>query len=212
MREQIAEDEHQLDRERRPARHRVVGNVARTRDELLAVRRRVEECLRFLVPETQENLIAQHSRAVEPCAIEREVVQRDGGEAKRGMILEEAGDLRNAVLVRAQYPPVSHQCAEEKFPIPYRHHRQLGVVEYPRGFGNAAQHETIPSGENLLVTSGTNAPLASVIEDAFRAVDCGAQLGERHPMSVRELGRIVLHVQNVAPLEVSLGRHAPIRG
>jgi hypothetical protein len=84
-------------------------------------------------------------------------------------------------------------------------------VESARGIGEAAHHEAVPSGENLLVATGTYAPLSRAVQDAFGALDRRAQLGHGNAVRLRECLRLVWNVEDVAALEVALCCHAPVR-
>src|SRR5260221_475321 len=71
--EELAHPQRCFHRQGRSRWHRVVGHVARTRDQLLVVARRVEEGPGALVPEPPDHRIRPLPGAIEPEAIERQL-------------------------------------------------------------------------------------------------------------------------------------------
>src|SRR5687768_18549863 len=109
--------EQQLDGERRSRGGRVVGDVAWTGDELLRVFRGIEEGASLLIPEPLDHRIGDLPRTVDPALVERQLVNRDESKRDRGVILEEAADSSDTVLVRAHHSSVAHRFRREELGV-----------------------------------------------------------------------------------------------
>ena len=209
---QVRQQKQQFHRERRPARHRIVGDVARACDELFPIGGGVEECLRLVIPEARDDFVTELDGAIEPARFECERIEGNGGQSERRVILEEAGNLRHAFLVRAHHAPVLHECLEEKIAAAPRHVRKVIVHEHAGRLRNGAHHQAVPTREDLLVAPGAHASLTRLVQNAPGPVDRGAQLGQRDPVRFGERLRLMRHIEDVAPLEIALGRDAPVCG
>ena len=126
------------------------------------------------------------------------------------MILEKAGNLRRAGRAATQHAITMHHLAEEELAVAQSQGAEVGVVERAGRFGKAAQHQSIPPCQDLLVPRRPHAFLSRVVQDASGPFHRRAQFVRRDSLLPRHRVWITRHVEDVPALEVAAGRHSPV--
>src|SRR4030095_11910482 len=111
-----------------------------------------------LVPEPGIGGIRDRSCCLEPPLVERESVQIEEPERDGRMILEIAGDTRDAGGMRSHDATIVDHLAKEELAVPHRECAIIIASERSSAFRDRAEKEAIPCREDLLVATR---PLAS---------------------------------------------------
>jgi hypothetical protein len=86
------------------------------------------------------------------------------------------------------------------------------AAEDTRTVGEGAKHEAVPRGKHLLIAPRPYAYRSAVIQLRARSTNRILQLGELGALPCGDRGRLVGHVKDVVPLEVSSCAHSPVSG
>ena len=162
----------------------MVVEVLLARDELLAVRRREEEAAALVVAEELDREERKPARLLEPARLARRDVQLVQPVRDVGVVVEEAGVLRDAVAVGAVEAALGRrQRPEQELAEPPRRVEPVVALQAASGLGERGEREPVPGGDRLVVAQRLR-PLLAPLEQL--ALQLRRQLAAQDEPSVLE--------------------------
>src|SRR5215217_7119425 len=132
---------------------RPVMEIPGSGDRSLVAGTGVKETRPVRVAKLHHHQVCETEGLVEPSGVKRRPVQSEQTINEECIVLEEAGDARIAVLPAAQKSAIPLQVLENECGIPHGDISKVVTVEDARSVSERPQHETVPTGDHLLVTT-----------------------------------------------------------